>query len=109
MGGGSNICDEQGSARGSAENTLDIPIRLVENRTQCDPLFLSIPMPLLSLPQVPLRRQRNTKSGICPQGRRSLGDVQNVVATESKAKAEVVFLFQARSLQLGREVNGKSH
>ena len=70
-GVGSNIYDEQGSARGSAgisaahPTPLDIPIRLIENRTQCDPPFLSIPT-LLPLPQVPLMRQRNTKSGVCP-------------------------------------------
>ncbi len=46
MGGvGSNIYDEQGSAGGSAgisaahPTPLDIPIRLIENRIQCDPPF----------------------------------------------------------------------
>jgi hypothetical protein len=38
-GEGSNIYDEQGSAGGSAEISLDIPIRLIENRTQGDPPF----------------------------------------------------------------------
>jgi hypothetical protein len=38
-GEGSNIYDEQGSPGGSAEISLDIPIRLIENRTQCDPPF----------------------------------------------------------------------
>jgi hypothetical protein len=66
-GEGSNIYDEQGSPGGSAEISLDIPIRLIENRTQCDPPFLSIPTLLMPLPrQVPLMRQRNTKSGVCP-------------------------------------------
>ena len=65
-GEGSNIYDEQGIVVVSAEISLDIPIRLIENRTQCDPPFLSIPTPLLPLPQVPLMRQRNTKSGVCP-------------------------------------------
>ena len=37
--GGSNIYDEQGSPGDSAEISLDIPIRLIENRTQCDPPF----------------------------------------------------------------------
>ena len=60
--------DQQGSAGGSAEISLDISIRLIENRIQCDPPFLSIPTPLLLLPQIPLtlRHQRNTKSGVCP-------------------------------------------
>ena len=31
--------DEQGSAGRSAEISLDIPIRSIENRTQCDPPF----------------------------------------------------------------------
>jgi hypothetical protein len=38
-GEGSNIYDEQGSPGDSAEILLDIPIRLIENRTQCDPPF----------------------------------------------------------------------
>ena len=36
---GSNIYDGQGSAGGSAEISLDIPIRSIENRTQRDPPF----------------------------------------------------------------------
>jgi hypothetical protein len=38
-GEGSNIYDEQGSAVVSAEISLDIPIRLIEKSTQCDPPF----------------------------------------------------------------------
>ncbi len=38
-GEGSNIYDEQSSAGGAAEISLDIPIRLIENSTQCDPPF----------------------------------------------------------------------
>ena len=37
----SKLYDEQGSAGGSAEISLDIPIRLIENRTQCDPPFFN--------------------------------------------------------------------
>ena len=40
-GEGSNIYDEQGSPGDSAEISLDIPIRLIENRTQRDsPFFI---------------------------------------------------------------------
>jgi hypothetical protein len=38
-GEGSNISDEQGSRGDSAEISLDFPIRLIENSTQCDPPF----------------------------------------------------------------------
>ena len=38
-GGGSNIYDEQRSAGGAAEISLDIPVRLIENSIQCDPPF----------------------------------------------------------------------
>ena len=48
-GEGSNIYDEQSSAGGAAEISLDIPIRLIENSTQCDPPFLSIPQVFMSL------------------------------------------------------------
>ncbi len=37
----SKLYDEQGSAGGSAEISLDILIRLIENRTQCDPPFFN--------------------------------------------------------------------
>ncbi len=37
----SKLYDKQGSAGGSAEISLDIPIRLIENRTQCDPPFFN--------------------------------------------------------------------
>ncbi len=37
----SKLYDKQGSIGGSAEISLDIPIRLIENRTQCDPPFFN--------------------------------------------------------------------
>jgi hypothetical protein len=82
-GEGSNIYDEQGSPGDSAEISLDIPIRLIENRTQHDsPFFIqsnaitataSGPIDASTehnVRRMPMRKNNNGRSAQCGSNRK---------------------------------------
>jgi hypothetical protein len=75
----SKLYVEQGNTGGSAEISLDIPVRLIENRTQCDPPFFNHSNAITAtasgpveastehkVRRMPMRKQLHTdKTGCC--------------------------------------------
>ena len=90
-GEGSNIYDEQGSAVVSAEISLDIPIRLIEKSTQCDPPFFIHSNAITVTALGPLEVSTKHKVRCMPTRKKKFGRCAKRGGDRNKATAEVVF------------------